>query len=36
MKVFLYRGVGQDGGLSATSIWRAHFRSIFCAVQGYP
>ena len=30
MKVFLCRGVdGQDGGLSATSIWRAHFRSIF-------
>ena len=30
MKVFLCRGVdGQDGGLSATSIWQAHFRSIF-------
>ena len=30
LKVFLRRGVdGQDGGLSATSIWQAHFRSIF-------
>ena len=35
MKVFLCRGVdGQDGGLSATSIWRAHFRSIFVLSKG--
>ena len=35
MKVFLCRGVdGQDGGLSATRIWRAHFRSIFVLSKG--
>ena len=37
VKVFLCRGVdGQDGGLSATSIWRAHFRSIFELSKGLP
>ena len=35
VKVLLCRGVdGQDGGLSATSIWRAHFRSIFVLSKG--
>ena len=35
VKVFLCRGVDdQDGGLSATSIWRAHFRSIFALSKG--
>ena len=35
VKVFLCRGIdGQDGGLSATSIWRAHFRSIFVLSKG--
>ena len=35
LKVFLCRGVdGEDGGLSATSIWQAHFRSIFELFRG--
>ena len=35
VKDFLCRRVdGQDGGLSATSIWRAHFRSIFVLSKG--
>ena len=35
MKVFLCQSVdGQDSGLSATSIWRAHFRSIFVLSKG--
>ena len=35
MKVFLCRGVdSEDGGFSATSIWRAHFRSIFVLSKG--
>ena len=35
VEVFLCRGVdGQDGGLSATSIWQTHFRSIFELFRG--
>ena len=35
VKALLCRGVhGQDGSLPATSIWRAHFRSIFVLSKG--
>ena len=36
LQVFLCKGVaGQDGGFSATSIWRAHFRAIFELFRGF-